>query len=340
MPHPPKSTYSRCLPLLAAALSLLLAGCGPITFTIGGAPEEKLQPTIVEKDVAATRNRVAIIDVSGLIHNGERFRLLGRGENPVSLLHEQLQAARQDSRVKAVILRINSPGGTVTASDAMYRQIQRFRQRTGKPVVACLLDVAASGGYYVACSADQIVAYPTTITGSIGVIVQTISLKPALGRIGVETDAITSGPNKDAGSPLSKLTPAQRAMLQKLVDDFYSRFVDVVRQARPAIAPERLPQLTDGRVMGGQEALAAGLVDQVGDLYTALDLAKQKAAISNADLVIYHRPSDYVGSPYAQAPSASGQDTALQVNLAQINLGPALGNMGTGFYYLWDPTLP
>jgi len=320
---------------------LLLGGCSPITFTIGGSPaDQKLESTIVQRADGWTRHRIAVIDVSGLIRNMNGHGLLGPQDNPVALLHERLVAAQKDSRIKAVILRINSPGGTVAASDTMYREVKRFGEQSGKPVVALLMDVAASGGYYVACSADKIVAQPTTITGSVGVLMQTISVKPALARIGVQTDAIVSGPNKDAGSPLSTLSPEQRAILQGLVDEFHQQFVAVVAAARPQIDAQQVTELTDGRVLTGRQAEAAGLVDQTGDLTDAVELAKQLAGIDAAHLVIHRRPQQYVGSPYAAWPGAGAGPGpgAIQVNLAQINLPDALAGEPVGFYYLWDPT--
>lgn len=323
---------------------LALAGCGPVTFVVGLDPgDQKMTATVVERERGAGRNRVAIIDVSGRILNGRELGLLRQGENPVSELHERLRLAANDPNVKAVILRINSPGGGVTASDIMYRDIRRFREQTGKPVVALLMDVAASGGYYVACSTDHIVAYPTSVTGSIGVILQTISLQPALNRIGIETDAIVSGPNKDAGSFLSTLDPEERAILQGMVDDFYGRFVGIVREARPEIPEADFAAVTDGRVMSGADAVRLGLADETGDLFDAWTRAKEAAGIGAADLVIYHRPLQYVGSPYAQAqaqPDPAGEPSGggTQVNLAQINLhGGGLGGLPDGFYYLWTP---
>ncbi len=291
----------------------------------------------MHEEAGAHGARVAVIDVSGVIYNASRPSVLGVGENPVALLQEKLDQAANDARTRAVILRLNTPGGTVTASDAMYREVQRFRRKTGKPVIALMMDVAASGGYYLACAADDIVAYPTAVTGSIGVIVQTVSFKPALDRWGIRAEAITTGPNKDAGSPLSNLTPEQRAVLQALVDDFYARFLDVVRQARPGIEPETFPRVTDGRILSGEQALKHGLVDQLGDVHDALALAKQRAGIARADLVMYRRPGRYVGSPYAAAPATP----TTQLNLAQINLDtPLLGEPASGFYYLWMGPTP
>ncbi len=227
------------------SLTLTLAACGPLTMTIGAPGDQRLQTTVIENHAGG--NRVAIIDLSGLIYNGNKPALLRQGENPVNLLQEKLENARTDVKVKAVILRLNTPGGTVTASDMMYREVMRFKTRTHKPVIALMMDITASGGYYLACASDEMIAYPTTVVGSIGVIVQTISFKGAMNKIGIDAEAITSGPNKDVGSPLVKMTDEHRAILRSLVDDFYNRFVDIVRQARPEIPADQFARVTDGR---------------------------------------------------------------------------------------------
>ena len=328
---------------ILAVLAISGASCGPLTFTIGGDPQDQqLQRKTVIREGGFLGDRVAMIDVAGMLHTVRKPGVLGRGESPVGLLHETLQEAAHDSRVKAVILRLNTPGGTVAASDAMYREVRRFRTSTGKPVVAVLMGVAASGGYYLACAADTVIAYPTAVTGSIGVIVQTLSMKPALERLGIHAEAITSGRNKDAGSFLSTLTDDHRAVLRTLVEDFYQQFLDVVREARPDIPPQRFAQVTDGRILSGADALEAGLVDRLGDVYDAFDLAKEMAGSRRADLVVYHRPLEYVGSPFAIAPGlvpgASGIQT--QVNLAQFNFPESLAGTSVGLYYLWQPGGP
>ncbi|MEX0655653.1 MAG: signal peptide peptidase SppA [Phycisphaeraceae bacterium] len=330
--------------VLASMMALLLGagGCRPMTFAVGVAPgDQRLTRTTVASDGGFGNARIAIVDVTGLIINAEKPGLLQPGENPVGLLHEKLALAAADRRVEAVILRINSPGGTVTASDAMYREVQRFRQSTGKPVIALMMDVAASGGYYVACASDHIMTYPTAVTGSIGVIVQTISVKPALERWGVQAEAFTSGENKAAGSPLGTLTDGQRAMLQTMVDDFYARFAAVVREARPMLDDATFERVADGRVMTGGNAVAVGLADEVGDLYDAFALGKAMVGVDRADLVLYHRPLDYAGSPYAASASGgqAGRATGTQVNLMQINLDglPGFAGAPVGIYYLWRP---
>ncbi|MEM1212065.1 MAG: signal peptide peptidase SppA [Planctomycetota bacterium] len=322
--------------ILAGCLGLLLTGCNPPSLVVGLAPsQQKLKESTVEDD-GRTRNKVALIDVSGVIFNRSRPGLLTAGANPVAQLHEQLNRAADDQRVKAVVLRINSPGGGVTASDLMYRQVQRFRQTTGKPVVVCLMDVAASGGYYLACAGDHLVAHPSTVTGSIGVIAQLVSVKPALDRLGIAATTLTSGPNKAAGSPLDTLTEDQQAVLQNLVDTFYDDFKTVVRDARPGVAEADWDKVTDGRVVTGRDALDLGLIDSLGDLYTAWETAKALAQTDRARLVRYHSPLRRVTSPYA---ADDIEPTVTQINLAQFNLNTELSQgLPVGFYYLWSPT--
>lgn len=327
---------------LLGVTAVCLGGCGPVHFAVGVSPgDQRLTATVVEPDGHLFSDRVAVIDITGLIINAQKPGLIQRGENPVSELHEKLRVAASDRRVKAVILRMNTPGGGVTASDAMYRDVQRFREETGRPVVALMMDVTASGGYYVACAADRIVTYPTSVVGSIGVIVQTISVKPALGKIGIQAEALTSGKNKDAGSPLSVLTDDHRAVLQGLVDDYYARFVNVVREARPDIPADRFADLTDGRVLSGEQAAALGMADLVGDLTDAKKLALELAGIDHADMVIYHRPLEYVGSPYAAAPTPQTDIAPIttQINLMQLNMAGGLPGFDSpvGVYYLWRP---
>lgn len=325
----------------------LVAGCGPATFVVGVAPGGRaLQATPIQRDGKLGSRHVAVIDVSGMIVNANQGGLLSAGENPVARLTESLSLAANDERIAAVVLRLNTSGGTVTASDMMYREVQRFRKNTGKPVVVLMMDVAASGGYYLACAGDHVVAYPTTITGSIGVIFQTLSVKPALDRIGVNAEALVSGPNKAAGSPLENLDESQRAILQGLVDTFYADFVAVVRENRTEVDPDTWGIITDGRVFTGTRAYELGLVDQVGDIRDALAKAKQLAGLDRADVVILHRPLEYVASPYAESPTRGAAKAQTQINLLQVNLDRALtgavpgAGADAGMYYLWRPELP
>lgn len=282
----------------------LLGGCGPTSFLITPVPTERdLRETVVLRESTLASKRLALVDVDGLLQNGRPQSLTGvPGENPVSLFKEKLDKAAADDRVKAVVVRINTPGGTVTASDIMYAELVAFRERTGKPVVACLMDLGTSGGYYLACAADRIVAHPTTITGSIGVVMLSPNVAGTLDRIGAAVHIFRSGPLKDAGSPFRAMTDADRAVFQKLIDSMYARFLDVVARGRPNLTREQIATLADGRVFLGPEALAAGLVDQIGSLDGALFEAKRAAGLEKTPVLVvqYSRPLAHRPNVYAQ----------------------------------------
>ena len=311
-----------------------LSGCGGVRLIIDVVPAvDGLTETIVLEDPGADSSaKIALIQITGMIADADRPGLITKGENPVSRLVESLHKAAKDSKIKAIVLRINSPGGTVTASDVVYREIQHFKRTTKKPVVVLMSDLATSGGYYIACAGDEIIAHPTTITGSIGVIIQTFNFSEGMRRIGIKADAITSGPNKAAGSPFEPMPPEHRALLQGLVDEFYDNFVAIVTESRPNLSPADLEWITDGRVVTGRRAAEVGLIDSTGDLRDAFEAAKRRAGLTAAKLVKYHRPLEYVGSAYARSPAANPQINLLQLNL---NAGPLLEQ--SGFYYLWDP---
>lgn len=322
--------------LVLFGLMSCLSGCGGVRLIIDVVPAvDGLTETIVLEDSGADSSaKIALIQITGMIADADRPGLLTKGENPVSRLVESLRKAAKDSKIKAIVLRINSPGGTVTASDVVYREIQHFKRTTKKPVVVLMSDLAASGGYYIACAGDEIIAHPTTITGSIGVIIQTFNFSEGMRRIGIKADAITSGPNKAAGSPFEPMPPEHRALLQGLVDEFYDNFVAIVTESRPNLSPADLEWITDGRVVTGRRAAEVGLIDSTGDLRDAFEAAKRRAGLTAAKLVKYHRPLEYVGSAYARSPAANPQINLLQLNL---NAGPLLEQ--SGFYYLWDPTV-
>jgi protease-4 len=244
---------------------LLLIGCfNGITIcpTNSDGPVEEM--LVRDAKGCFCRDKVAIIDVDGLIVNAKTGGLLGGDhENPVSLFRERLQAAADDKHVKAVVLRINSPGGAVTASDIMYQDLLHFRHETRKPVVACMMDVAASGGYYLAMGSDVVFAHPTTVTGSIGVIMNLYDATGLFTKIGVASNPIKSGPNKDIGNPIRPMTDEERAILQGMIDQFYGQFVKVVACGRH-MTDAQVRKLADGRVYTGVEAKELGLVDHVG----------------------------------------------------------------------------
>jgi len=323
---------------LTIATVLLLAvfsGCGPTAYKITPVPaDRKLQESVLIDEGGLFPGKIVLIDVDGLLHNSRKFSLFEEGEHPVSLFTEKIDKAISDKSVKGLIVRINSPGGTVTASDLMHSELQRFKAATeGKrPVVAVLMDVAASGGYYLACGADEIVAHPTTVTGSVGVIMQTINFAGTMSKIGIEADAITSGKMKDAGSPFRKLKPEEREVFQKLVDQFFDRFVKVVADNRPELNEQKVRELADGRVWSAQQAVELKFVDRIGTLRDTIAGLKEKVGAKRVKVVTYHRPMGWKPNVYAREPAGKPQ-----VNLVNINLP---GNWPYGepqFLYLWVP---
>lgn len=312
---------------------VLLAGCQPKVAVNVGFGGGKIKEVAVLD--SGESSKVAVIEVRGLIADFNRPTLLGPGVNVVDRFVAELEMARKDTSVKAVVLRLNSPGGTVTASDTMYRELRRFRDETGKPVVASMSEVAASGAYYLALGADTIYAQPTTITGSIGVIFPTLNFSEGLAKIGVHSRSVTSGPNKDIANPLEPMREGQYAVLQGMVDEYYAAFKGLVVERRK-LSPEVVAQATDGRIVTGRQAKAWGLVDENGGLREAFDEAKRRAGLDGARLVKYVEEGRAVQSPYASAGDAMPK---METNIVQINMPElsALGVGAAGAYYLWMP---
>lgn len=225
---------------------------------------------------------VGWIPLRGAIYDQDRGRMFGRG---LSQWTERLKSMADRKDVKAIIIEINSPGGSIGAVQELYSQVARVRREKKKPVVAFLGDVAASGGYYVAAACDKIVAHPGTLTGSVGVIFQTANMEGLLSKIGVKSEPIKSGKFKDIGSTMRAMTPEERALLQDLIDDAYGQFLSAVSQGRK-MEGETVRPLADGRIFTGRQALANGLVDQLGDSQDALDLAAKLGGISGTPRVV------------------------------------------------------
>ncbi len=323
-----------------AIVLAMLSGCGQRTVRIDIVPADSRlgQQTLPGGD-SWTSNKVAVVQVSGMIANARSSGLLGRGTNTVSDFRETLDAIASDPHIKAVVLRINSPGGTVTASDMMYRDLLAFREKTKVPVVTSMMDVCASGGYYLSCASDYRMAYPTTITGSIGVIFHAVNFHETLRKIGVTTEAVKSGVNKDMGSQFKPaeaadkpLAASDRELLQKMINDYYGSFLDIVKKSPNKVADKDWAMLTDGRVVTGADAAKFGLIDETGDLDAGIAKAKSLAGIKKAKLVTFSRVGDFKGSTYAQSPVG-----ATQINMVKIdaNLGDALNAMQPQFLYMW-----
>jgi protease-4 len=316
--------------------SLSATGCSPGSFLITPVSGSRaLQEHVVARESIWADRKIVLLDVDGVLTNARQSSLFGGdSDNPVARFKEKLDRAAQDSHVDAVVLRINSPGGGVTASDLMHAELKNFRQRSGKPIIACMLDTAASGGYYIACAADRIYAHPTTVTGSIGVIMITPDLSGLMSRVGVQANVIKSGEMKDAGSPFRAMREQDRQLYQNLINSMYERFLDVVAAARTNLTRERIRELADGRVYLAPDAREKGLIDEIGTLNDAIGAAKAAAKLGQRPvmLVQYAPALAYRQNVYAEAPAAPSQ-----VNLINVELPRWLNGASPEFLYLWTP---
>ncbi|MFQ5596034.1 MAG: signal peptide peptidase SppA [Anaerolineae bacterium] len=229
---------------------------------------------------------VGIIHVQGVILSGEPSSPFVTDGNAYSKqIIDQLRQAEKDFDVKAILLRINSPGGSVVGSDEIS---QALRDEIDKPVVASMGELAASGGYYIAAGADRIMANPATLTGSIGVIATVMNTQDLLGKVGVDVTVIKSGKLKDAGSAFREMTEEERALWQAIIDEAYDQFVGVVAEGR-SMTRDEVRQLADGRVYTGRQALELGLIDDLGNLPDAVQTAANLGGIRGEPRIIEYR---------------------------------------------------
>ena len=318
----------RLAPLALAGL-VALSGCSLVTLDF----QPKIRPLQEETVEGKGSSKILLLDLSGVLSEDVPSFSIGTPAPRVPLLarvREELRKAEEDERVKALIVRINSPGGTITASDILYHELLSFKARKKVPVIAAIMDVGASGGYYAALAADTIVVNPTTITGSIGVVMVTVNAQGLLEKIGVAPLAIKSGPMKDAGSPFRSLTETERAVFQSIIDDMHGRFVELIARSRK-MPEDRVRGFADGRVYTADQALKLGLVDRVGYLEDVVALAKERAGLGEAKVIMYHRPKEYRANIYSLTPPPSTAESTLAQFVA------ALGGGGPRFLYLWWP---
>ena len=316
--------------LLATLVALALTGCSVLSIDL----TPRVRPLQEETVEGQGDAKILMMDVTGFISDESPTGALTIGTPPVRVpmlvrIREELKKAQKDDKVKALVVRINSPGGTVTASDIIFRELEEFRKATGIPIVASMMDVAASGGYYVALAADTIVAHPTTVTGSIGVIMLSLNAEGLMQKLGLATTAIKSAEHKDMGSPFRTLTPEERAIFQSVIDDLQRQFVAKVVERRK-LAPAAAAALADGRIYTAQQALSHHLVDRIGYGADAVTAARQAAKLEEARVIIYKRPREYRATYYAKAEA----DASSLATLSQL---AGLTGAGPKFLYLWSP---
>lgn len=253
--------------LYAASLLVSLS----IITKVDGARKSKSRDLDLSRfaGLASKKDAVAVIPIFGAIYQTDSSKVWERGSQQIA---RRIKVSAAKKEVKAILLDINSPGGSVGAVQEIYSAILRAKAETKKPFIARFGDVSASGGYYVASACDAIIAEPGTITGSIGVIFSASSFSGLMTKIGMRSEVIKSGKFKDIGSPMRDMTTEERKLLQTLIDDSYEQFVSAVSEGRRMPA-DLVRTLADGRIYTGRQALEVKLVDKLGDLQDALDMA-------------------------------------------------------------------
>jgi protease-4 len=318
---------------LIVAVSLLVSvlattGCSLPRITLFGDKHEPLREYVLE---GTDKGKVLLLSIDGTITDREQERLLRSRPSTVQQVVAYLKNAEKDPEIGTLLLKINSPGGTVTASDILYHEISAYKARTGVKIVVIMMNVATSGGYYIALPADHIMAHPTTITGSIGVIFARPGVSGLMEKTGFSVEVSKSGERKDMGSPFRPPTETEGLLFQELTDALADRFLGLVDRHRQ-LEPEQLIQIAEAGVYLPDQAMALGLVDQIGYLDDAIVKARQIAGLSpDARVVAYRRTKIEDDTLYHPAIRHQGGDLEALLPF----LAPLSSATGADFYYVW-----
>ena len=316
--------------IVAVVLVLFLIGCEAPKVRIFPSHSDPLKEyTLQGKEMG----KVLVIPIRGIISDAPRRQFITTWPSMVQEIVSQLRKAEDDPEVKAVLLKIDSPGGSVIASDLIYNEIMAFKQRKKAKVVAAMMGVAASGGYYIALPADFILAHPTTVTGSVGVLFLNPNVSGLMEKIGVDVNVSKTGENKDMGSPFRQATEEEQGIIQDIVDRLGAQFLDHIAEHRK-LGPNRLKEISSARIYLADDALKLGMVDSIGYLDEAVSRAKKLADLPEDAKVVVYRRTEY--------PDDNLYNTSLSryegrsPSIISLELLPSFSKLQTGFYYLWQ----
>ncbi|MDQ5987526.1 MAG: putative signal peptide peptidase SppA [Syntrophus sp. SKADARSKE-3] len=308
-------------------LSLLTGCAGPQIKLLTDATDPLKEFTLE----GSGNNKILLVPIRGIISDNPQKGLIISSPSMIQQVVSQLRKAEQDKRIKAVLFKINSPGGSITASDLLYHEISSFKERTGAKIVVSMMDLAASGGYYMSLPADMIMAHPTSLTGSVGVIFLQPKVKGLMDKIGMDIDVKKYGKNKDMGSPFRESTEEERKLFQTTVNHLGERFISLVKQHRK-MTPQALAEMSTARVFLADEALKLGMIDKIGYLNDAVIQAKLLAGLADDARVVVYRRVEYPDDNLYNIASAASDGSRL--SFINIEL-PEILNLTTGFYYIW-----
>ena len=310
---------------------LFIIGCQGPRIRLFPSSEDPLQEFTIEGDAPG---KVLVVHIRGNISDAPQRRLVSTRPSMVQEVVAQLRKAEKDSEIKAVLLKINSSGGSATASDILYNEIVAFKTKTQAKVVVALMDFAASGGYYVSLPADHILAHPTTITGSVGVVFLRPDVGGLLDKIGVGVDVSKTGKNKDMGSPFRQATAEEKQIVQNMIDRLGQRFINRIAEHR-RLDSQSLKEISTARIFLADEALKLGMIDRVGYIREAVSTAKSLAGLpENAKVIVYRRTEFPEDNLYN---TSTSQYEGQGLSIVSLDLPAPLTSFQAGFYYLWQP---
>jgi len=321
----------RSISIIVTLFVLFLTGCEAPKIRIFPSHSDPLKEYTLQ---GKAKEKIVVIPIRGIISDAPRKQFLSTWPSMVQEIVSQLRKAEDDPDVKAVLLKIDSPGGSVIASDLIYNEIMVFKERKKAKVVAAMMGVAASGGYYIALPADFILAHPTTVTGSVGVLFLSPNVSGLMEKIGIEMNVSKTGENKDMGSPFRQATAVEKQIIKDLIDQLGKRFLDRIAEHR-GLEPKRLKEISSARIYLADDAFKLGMVDSIGYLDEAVSQTKKLADLpEDAKIVVYRRteyPDDNLYS------TSTSRYDGRSLSLVSLDLPPSLSGLQAGFYYLWQP---
>lgn len=315
------------LVFVSVVISALLSGCA--TIKLGQSYDKPIKEQVIEE--GKSEDKVLMININGILSDSPKTGLLSKGPSVLDSVMMQLKKAEKDNKIKSVLLKINSPGGGVTVSDILYHELMAFKTRTQKKLYVQMMDVAASGGVYIAMAGDHIQAHPSTITGSVGVISMNADLSGTMQKIGASVNVYKTGQNKDMGSPFRAASDSDKTVFQSVVDEMAVRFYDIVKTQRK-LSDQQMEVLKTARVFTGQSAISAGLVDTMGYLSDATQDACRLAKAQDCKVVTYRFSENANATPYS--PSMLINEGGQSLRLLDLPLLEQM-QLKPGMYYLY-----
>jgi protease-4 len=314
-------------------IAVIAGGCAPPKIRLYPSAADPLREFTIRGE---DKDKLLVIPIRGIISDAPNEQFFRTMPSMVQEIVSQLRLAEEDEKIKAILLKIDSPGGSVIASDILYNEIVELKKRTEIKIVVAMMGVAASGGYYISLPADFIVAHPATITGSVGVIFYRPKVTGLMRKIGVDVDVNKSGAQKDMASPFRNATGEEEKILQSLTDQLGRQFIEKLAYHR-RLDKNKLDEVSSARIFLANEALELGLVDKVGYIDSAIDDAKKIANLSQDPRIIVYRRTEYPDDNLYNTSTTRLEGRG--ISLISLNFPGIMSGMQTGFYYLWAPAI-